>query len=60
MDWVASGLTVLHRYLSFCQRDSTVRKPCSIPIYSPIKYLKAGMAAAPLTAILLNIGKEAP
>lgn len=44
-----------------CQRTSTQEKqPSSIPVYSPIKYLKAGIAPAPLTVILLNMGKEAP
>lgn len=36
------------------------KQPSSIPVYSPIKYLKAGIAPAPLTVILLNMGKEAP
>lgn len=36
------------------------KQPSSIPGHSPIKYLKAGIAPAPLTVILLNMGKEAP
>lgn len=44
-----------------CQRTSLQEKqPSSIPGHSPIKYLKAGIAPAPLTVILLNMGKEAP
>lgn len=44
-----------------CQRNSMLEKqPSSVPGYSPIKYLKAGIAPAPLTVILLNMGKEAP
>lgn len=55
-----------HRYLfydkwhSVSEEWNTGKQPSSVPDYSPIKYLKAGIAPAPLTVILLNIGKEAP